>query len=132
MANTIARTIIQDGERNAIVNFTLIGDGSGEETAALVFDYSAMTPLPGRYSVRRVTAETAGCSGRLSFDATTDVPFMSLGADAPTLYKGEKTGGLPYSKFAASGSNGDIVLATTGLGAGDSISIELRIVKGSL
>lgn len=134
MANTIARTILEDGPRNAVVLFTLIGDGSGQETDALVLDYSALSPEPGSYYVKSVQAGTVGAGARLSFDATTNVPFMSLGADVWTKYNGAPYAGISYTKVVngAAGANGDIVLATHGLAAGHSISIVITIVKGGV
>lgn len=130
MANTITRTILENGPRNAVVLFTIEGDGSGDETAALVLDYSAIVPEPGAYYVRLVQAGTNGCSGTLKFDATTDVPFLSLGENMWTKYKGDGYAGI--RNIAGAGKTGDIVLATQGLGTGNSCSIVVGIVKGSV
>ena len=130
MANTVTRTILENGNRNAVVLFTIVGDGSGEANAAIVLDYSDITPEPGAYYVKSVQAGTAGCSGRLSFDATTDVPFLTLGADVWTKFNAERTAGV--RNIAGAGETGDIVLDTVGLGAGDSVSVYIWIVKGSV
>lgn len=130
MANTIARTIIEDGDRNAVVLFTILGDGSGDETAALVLDYSALSPEPGAYNVSFIYGDTLGCGGTLKFDADTDAPFQTLAADAWTRARYQEFGGIPYMKVSGAGRTGDIVLSTQGLATGNSCSIVVGIKKG--
>lgn len=127
MPNTVTRTILNDGPRNAVVLCTVIGDGSGEETAAVVVDASDLSGAPTNYNVIYVHAVMAGLTGRLSFDATTDVPFLSL-ADTNNIVDWKCFQGV--RNFAGAGKTGDILLTTNGLGAGDSASIIVQIIKG--
>ena len=46
MANTITTQTIVDGERNLVTKTTILGDGSGEETATLLIDASTFSGAP--------------------------------------------------------------------------------------
>ena len=41
MANTITRQTVLNGARNVVIKLSIVGDGSGEETATSAFDASA-------------------------------------------------------------------------------------------
>lgn len=127
MANTITKTVINDGPKNHIVEVRIIGDGSGEETAASLIDVSATSEAPTGVVLEKIYWSLTGFSATLKWDATTDtVAFECV----------EGTGGIdmsviggPIRNTAGDGKTGDLLLATTGLGNGDNGYIRIHAKK---
>lgn len=125
MANTITRQVLNNGPRDYVVKFTIIGDGSGEETAARV--NSVTGDMGTDVALMEVEAAFSGFSGLLYWDATSDIPLAQIAADMETLKCFRSIGGIVNN--AGTGKNGDVILATTGLGTGDSGTIVMRCKK---
>jgi hypothetical protein len=83
MANAIASQTIEDGERNTVVKWTIVGDGSGEETKTVIFDASTYHTASTDNKLWKIYWATSGASAILYWDATTDVPLLTLPADHP-------------------------------------------------
>jgi hypothetical protein len=129
MANTVTKTTILDGTHNLVILVNILGDGSGEETNTLIVDRSTFEPVLGiETTVRRVSGNFNGFAASLSFDATTDLPFVQL---PPTWfeYDWNDFGGLSSNK-AGAGTNGDILLSTVNLGANERGTFVLEMIKG--
>lgn len=127
MANTIALQTLEDGHRNLVVKINITGDGSGDETAALVVDVSSYTPPATSVSIQSVTYALEGFSAALNWDATTDKLALVMNSTAPMTDDFTKHGGLIND--AGAGKTGDIMLATTGLGSGEKGTIVLTMRK---
>lgn len=125
MANTIARQVLLNGTQLYVVKLTIIGDGSGEESAILVNNTTG--DLGTNSKIMKIVSSVSGFHARLLFDATTDVFAWELTDSACNIIDFEKEGGLINN--AGTGITGDILLTTVGLGAGDSGSILLVIRK---
>lgn len=125
MANTITRTTLVDGAGKYVVLFTIIGDGSGEETATRVNTTSG--DLGTNASILKVQGAVSGFQARLLFDATTDVYALQLPTDVDIEFNFREFGGV--KNFAGSGKTGDILITTNGLGAGDSGSFIITCLK---
>lgn len=125
MANTIAKQVLLNGSRNYIVKFTIIGDGSGDETVALVNAVSGDMGVNNK--IIQVDANLSGFSGQLMFDATTDLYACQIAQDADVHLDFCRIGGLINN--AGAGKTGDILLKTTGLGMGESGTITLYVKK---
>ena len=131
MADTVTTQTIQDGERTAVLKFTNVSDGSGENAVKKV-DVSALaTSSSGKacteVHIQRLYWATVGMSVKLEFDATQNVLAIGLPADS--------TGDEYYDNFTAipnnagSGKTGDILFTTTGHSSGDTYSIILEMIK---
>ena len=128
MANTITKTTLIDGPRNLIQLINIVGDGSGEETNTLLVDRSAFAPTDGTETVVEMIE---GCASNftfaLSFDATTDLVLARMPADL-FCFDWRFFGGASSNK-AGAGANGDILLTTSSLGAGDAATFYLHMLK---
>lgn len=144
MANTITNSTMIYNAKEAVVYVTIASDGS-EETGTILYDSSAVAtliqnikpeftdPLTCRLlevyasaSAAAATATGGGARIKLLWDATTDV----LAMDIPTATNATKAnfrrcGGLLNQ--GGSGKTGDILLTTTGLEAGDALTIILTV-----
>ena len=131
MADAVATQTIQDGERNAVLRFTNMSDGTGESNVVKV-DVSALAKNSAGQSctevhIQRIYWATVGMSVKLDFDASTNVLAIGLPADS--------TGDEYYDSFSAipnnagSGKTGDILISTTGHSSGDTYMIILELLK---
>lgn len=117
MANTITATTLVDGRRNSVVLVNIAGDESGNETNTVLIDRSALLGGAGTETVvTRIEGRLSGFSAVLSFDATTDLPFVSL-PDDDFCYDWRDAGGVSSNK-AGAGATGDILITTSGLDSG--------------
>lgn len=125
MANTVTRQLILNGSRNYVIHITLTGDGSGDETALRL--NSTTGDLGTDDKLMQVNANLSGFSGTLLWDANTDVKAVDIAQDVDVHQKWYKFGGLTNN--ASTGKTGDILLATSGLSAGDIGTITLYLKK---
>lgn len=134
MANTLTNTRTFAGKRRVVQYLTLASDGS-EESATVVYDSSVVATALGvsdplnctlkriRYSVNGATALV-----HILWNATTNVVAFSLpygGGGGVLDMDFKEIGGLHNA--AGSGKTGDILITTTGLNAGDSITLILEV-----
>lgn len=129
MANSITKQTIIDGSRILIVKIHIHGDGTGEETGTILIDASSYSPAFTSGRMRLIHTALVGFTAELLFDATADVHAMSL-VDYEGHYAHDEMdtfGGIPNN--AGAGRTGDILINTTGLGAGDHGTIILEIIK---
>lgn len=132
MANTITNTTLITGHRKVVKYIALDSDGS-QETATVIYDSSVIAtangkpdPLKSRIlSAHYVTSSVLGVV-KLLWDATTDVLALSMPQGGNPLNLDLKhVGGLKNT--AGAGITGDISITTTGLAAGDSLTLVLVI-----
>lgn len=131
MADTVTSQTIQDGERNCIIKFTNVSDGTGESAVAKV-DVSALQSNPSGIAcseVRlvRVSHAIVGMSVQMFFNATANVLLMELAESSNGHMNFQNFGGIPNN--AGSGKNGDILFTTKGHTSGDTYSIVLEMIK---
>tara|TARA_R100000655_G_scaffold97311_1_gene140181 strand:- start:2106 stop:2513 length:408 start_codon:yes stop_codon:yes gene_type:complete len=131
MADAVTSQTIIDGERNCIMKFTNVSDGTGESAVAKV-DVSALTSNSAGVScsevrVLRVSHAIVGMSVQLFLNATSNVLLMELAESSNGHMDFADFGGLPNN--AGSGKNGDILFTTKGHYSGDTYSITLEMVK---
>ena len=131
MADAVTSQTIIDGERNCVMKFTNVGDGTGESAVAKV-DVSALTSNSAGVScsevrVLRVSHAIVGMSVQLFLNATSNVLLMELAESSNGHMDFADFGGLPNN--AGSGKNGDILFTTKGHSSGDTYSITLEMVK---
>ena len=131
MADAVTSQTIFDGERNCVMKFTNVSDGSGESAVAKV-DVSALATNSRGVScsevrVMRISHSVVGMSVQLFLNATTNVLLMELAESSNGHMDFKDFGGL--SNNAGSGKNGDILFTTKGHSSGDTYSIVLEMVK---
>ena len=130
MADVVTSQTIFDGEREAVMKFTNVSDGTGE-TAVLKVDVSALSPSAfgnacDGVTLDRIHASINGMSVSLLWDATADVPAVIL---APGMYTFDHGKRIQLPNNASTGKTGDILFTTIGASAGDTYSIVLEMVK---
>ena len=131
MADTVTSQTILDGERNCIMKFTNVSDGTGESAVAKV-DVSALNSNSAGVScsevrVMRISHAIVGMSVQLFFNASTNVLLMELAESSNGHMDFDDFGGIPNN--AGSGKTGDILFTTKGHSSGDTYSIVLEMVK---
>ena len=131
MADAVTLQTIIDGERNCVMKFTNVSDGTGESAVAKV-DVSALAANSRGVScsevrVMRISHSVVGMSVQLFLNATTNVLLMEVAESSNGHMDFKDFGGL--SNNAGSGKNGDILFTTKGHSSGDTYSIVLEMVK---
>ena len=132
MADTVTSQTIQDDERQAVLKFTNVSDGTGESAVKKV-DVSALSANSKgeactKVSVARIYWMTRGMGVNMEFDATTNVLFAGLPSDSTgDEYYDDRFSGIPNN--AGSGVTGDIDFTTVGHSSGDAYSIILVLNK---
>ena len=131
MADAVATQILFDGERTAIMKFTDISDGTGENKVLKV-DVSALTPsASGKacdgVTITKIHALTHGMEVDMYWDATTDVFILSVPQN--NMYSMDLTqfGGLWNN--AGVGKTGNVLFSTRDASTGDTYTIILEMVK---
>ena len=131
MADAVTSQTIIDGERNCVMKFTNVSDGTGESAVAKV-DVSALAANSAGTScsevrVMRISHAIVGMSVQLFLNATSNVLLMELAESSNGHMDFKDFGGLPNN--AGSGKTGDILFTTKGHSSGDTYSIVLEMVK---
>ena len=131
MADAVTSQTIIDGERNCVMKFTNVSDGTGESAVAKV-DVSALASNSAgtacsEVRVMRISHAIVGMSVQLFLDATSNVLLMELAESSNGHMDFKDFGGLPNN--AGSGKTGDILLTTKGHSSGDTYSIVLEMIK---
>lgn len=126
MANTVEVQTILDGKTALVVRVHLEGDGTGDETDTVIVDASSYTPAFTDFSIMGISSNLVGFSAELEFDATANVHAFTC-PDYNQDQNFRNFGGIPNN--AGAGKTGDLVITTTGLGAGDTGHIILELKK---
>ena len=131
MADAVTSQTIIDGERNCVMKFTNVSDGTGESAVAKV-DVSALSSNSAGKScsevrIMRVSHAIVGMSVQIFFNASTNVLVAELAESSNGHMDFKSFGGMPNN--AGSGKNGDILFTTKGHSSGDTYSIVLEMVK---
>ena len=131
MADAVTSQTIIDGERNCVMKFTNVSDGTGESAVAKV-DVSALASNSAGIAcsevrVMRVSHAIVGMSVQLFLNATSNVLLVELAESSNGHMDFKDFGGLPNN--AGSGKNGDILFTTKGHSSGDTYSITLEMIK---
>jgi len=131
MADAVTSQTIIDGERNCVMKFTNVSDGTGESAVAKV-DVSALASNAAGVAcsevrVLRISHAIVGMSVQLFLDATSNVLLVELAESSNGHMVFKDFGGLPNN--AGSGKNGDILFTTKGHSSGDTYSITLEMTK---
>lgn len=130
MANSITKQTIVDGSKWLIVKIHIEGDGSGEETNTVLIDASTYTPAFTNESLQVIHAMLSGFTCDLLWDATANVPITNIADYEAHFSETESQAvGNGFPNNAGAGKTGDILITTSGLGAGDHGTMVLKIKK---
>jgi len=119
MAHAITTQVIIDGSKNTIIKVNIKGDtgDATELTNYVIFDASAYLTASTSNKLCRIQYCLNGFTAELFWDATTDIPLISLAKDHPQDHDFINDcmgfGGLVNN--AGTGITGDILITTTGL-----------------
>lgn len=125
MADAVTSQILVDGERNVVMKFTNISDGTGEANALKV-DVSTLAGAPSSVKITEIEYDISGMQVELLWDATTKVPAFILSQGQQHL-SFKKVGGIINN--AGAGVTGDLLFTTVGASAGDTYAIVLHMKK---
>ena len=131
MADTVTSQTILDGERNCIMKFTNVSDGTGESAVAKV-DVSALEAnhlgqACSGVTINKIWWQCTGMSVKIEFDATSNVLAIGLSEDSNGYHDYSDFSGIPNN--AGSGITGDLDFTTVGHSSGDTYMIVLELIK---
>lgn len=124
MADAVTTQTFNAGDRNLIMSFTNLSDGTGESAVKKVdASDNGVTEL----RIDRIVANVSGMAVSILWDADTDVRAFIIGQDTSGEFDFRPFGGLKNN--AGTGKTGDINFTTHGHTSGDSYSIILYMSK---
>ena len=112
MPNIITTEVLLNDSRHIIIKINIVGGEDGEETNTVIYDASALGQGINN-KLRRIDYCLDGFSADLKWDATANVPLITLAQDSPIQVDYDFCGGINNS--AGTGKTGDILLTTNGL-----------------
>lgn len=125
MTDTVTTQTLIDGERNLVMRFTNISDGTGESAVRKV-DISNLARVPDEVRIDKIIYAVFGQQVTLLWDASTNVTAAVLPAGQDTFdYK--DVGGITNN--AGAGKTGDILFTTSNPDSGDTFDITLHMTK---
>ena len=131
MADAVTSQTIADGERNVVMKFTNVSDGSGE-AAVVKVDVSALSSNSrgvacSEVRLMQVRYAVVGMSVQMYFDATANVLLLEIAESSNGNLEFDDFGGIPNN--SGSGKTGDILFTTIGHTSGDTYMIVLEMIK---
>ena len=131
MADAVTSQTIADGERNVVMKFTNVSDGSGE-AAVVKVDVSALSSNSrgvacSEVRLMQVRYAVVGMSVQIYFDATANVLLLEIAESSNGNLEFDDFGGIPNN--SGSGKTGDILFTTVGHTSGDTYMIVLEMIK---
>ncbi len=131
MVNTITQTTMVLGTSKVVRHIGITSDGS-EETDLVIYDSSVIAtalgiadPLTCKLLHLQYSVSSATGFFLLEFDASTDTHCVSIPANSAGDLDFARFGGIKNT--AGSGITGDLMLTTTGLAAGDSVTLIIEV-----
>ena len=129
MANTIVNKTLEDGSRNVIINLTIEGDGSGDETDYPLINVHDLEPKCDSLALMSVKGNLEGFSIKLSWDGSSKPIACDIRDDdgnQPAL-DWSLVGGLADPRMA--NYKGNLLMTTTGLGGSDEGTVQIWCKK---
>jgi hypothetical protein len=130
MADAVTTQVIFQGDKQVVLKFTNVSDGTGESAVTKV-DVATLAPYQKQaciaVQIDRIYAMTSGMDVRMLWDATTDQVILTVPSNIAQTFDFDNWGGI--NNNAGAGSNGNILFTTVGATAGDSYSIILYLRK---
>ena len=131
MADAVTSQTLLEGERNVVMKFTNVSDGTGESAVKKVDVSSLASNSRGiacsDVRLSKITYSCVGMSVQVFFDATSNVLALELGDGTDGTLDFSDFGGIVNN--AGSGKTGDIDFTTTGHSSGDTYMVILEMIK---
>lgn len=131
MADAVTSQIISDGPKYAVMKFTNVSDGTGEDAVTKVdvsgLDNSADGDTCTGVIIERIWWQCIGMKLQILWDASTDAFCIELGENQSGNHDYTVFGGLTNN--AGSGKNGDIKFTTVGHTSADTYTVILYMRK---
>ena len=134
MANTITAQTLHDGPRNLVIKTHIDSTASPVELADVILvnvsDFvDSVGATLARVKIMKIEAALGAWSVELLWDATTNVPIVSIPTDPLGTFVRDWTDIGGIINDAGSGITGDILWTSTGLGANELGHITLYMKK---
>ena len=131
MADAVTSQTLFDGDKQVVMKFTNISDGTGESAVKKV-DVSALeSDINGNtctsVAIEKIWWQCIGMKVRMLFDATSDKFIIELGENQSGYHDYSEFGGIKNN--AGSGKTGDIDFTTVGHSSADTYTIILKMRK---
>lgn len=131
MADAVTSQTLVDGDKNAVLKFTNVSDGTGESAVKKV-DVSALaTNFAGatctRATIEKIWWQCNGMKVKILFDASTDAFCIELGENQSGDHDYSSFGGLTSN--AGTGKTGDVKFTTVGHSSADTYTVILYLRK---
>lgn len=131
MADLVTSQTLLDGERLAIMKFTDISDGTGENKVVKVQVSTLKPSASGKpctgVTINKIYSSTHGLEVQIFFEATSATLAWLVPQNSQYLMDFSSFGGLTNN--AGAGKNGNISFSTADASAGDVYAVMLELVK---
>lgn len=117
------RTLV-NGRKNIIRLITISG---ADETATVIYDNSAFVDDVTKGNLMQCKMSGSDCLVQLFWDQTTDSSILAANPINSPKFDFRYEGGIPNPNGA--GATGDIIVTTTGIGAGEAVTIEIWVIQ---
>lgn len=134
MAISTTSSVLFDGQRQCIMQFTGVSDGSGELAQVTIVDPKLLAASAGGgkcsgVNVLRITANIGFGIIELFWDAETPKKFAELSDHTP-MFDYDKFGGLNNSNAGLGAStSGKVLMSTAAFSNGSTYMLELEMTK---
>jgi len=125
MANQTQVTVVYDGIKNCVVQFTGINDGGAGEVLVKKVDVKELSPPCYRLAIERLHYDIGGGVVQLYWEADDPVLIDNLSSVVDEDFS--LSGGIQNS--GGPSATGNILLSTLGMEAGSAYSVKLEMTK---
>lgn len=134
MADLVSTQILVDGQRNCVMEFTNVSDGTGEDDVvkvnpALLSPGSLYNIPPVQVAIKRIKFSTKGMGVLIEWDGTNELPIFLIAPDKTDEVEFAKHFGGLVSPPGLIAGTGKILFTTIDAGATSSYTIVLEMRK---
>ncbi len=121
----VSRTLVGAGPSKVLVLHRTIS--AADETNTVIYDNSAFVNDVSKGNLMRCIISGSDALINLAWDQTTDSPVLSANPATSPKFNFFDFGGIPNPN--ATGATGDLLVTTSGVAAGESVTIILWILQ---
>ena len=126
MAITTTSQILTDGYRRAVMQFTGVCDGAGQETNEHKVIVSALNPPCLRVAITLIEYNISGGIVRILWDDDDPIEVLDL-SDLGNELDYRQMGGM--QSIASLNASGDVLFSTVGFDSGSAYTIKIDLLK---
>lgn len=123
--SSVSTRYLINGSRDFVIKIDVTGADGGDLSTTKIIDVADMTGAPSSFKIRNISWQFAEFTATLLWDATTDKQAFTLNQYEGDIDFFESTG-VPLVNDAGAGKNGNLLITTKDLGAGDTGTIIIR------